>query len=118
MTTTNDAAPHSPLLDAVLNLSRDHREHEKFYATAPRERAVVLQRDERATRQSCATTTRPGPIPRDRPNRNPNLTPWPTRFALGSRLGSGPDFRDDRTAADDAGRVKHRVKRTTTHRPG
>jgi hypothetical protein len=43
MTTIVDNGQHSPLLDAVLNLSRYHREHEKFYASAPRERAVVLQ---------------------------------------------------------------------------
>jgi hypothetical protein len=32
------SAPPQPsrLLDAVLNLSRFHREHEKFYASAPR----------------------------------------------------------------------------------
>ena len=34
----------TPFLEAVLNLSRFHREHEKFYATSPREVAVVLQR--------------------------------------------------------------------------
>jgi hypothetical protein len=37
----------SPLLDAVLNLSRFHREHEKFYASSPRERALTLQRHAR-----------------------------------------------------------------------
>ena len=43
------SAPPQPsrLLDAVLNLSRFHREHEKFYASAPRERAVSLQRHAR-----------------------------------------------------------------------
>ena len=45
MTTT--AAQDSPLLHAVLNLSRYHREHEKFYATSPREVAVTLQRHAR-----------------------------------------------------------------------
>ena len=33
----------SDLLHAILNLSRFHREHEKFYASAPRQQAVVLQ---------------------------------------------------------------------------
>jgi len=47
MTTTDDVPPHPPLLDAALNLSHYHREHEKFYATAPRERAVALQRHAR-----------------------------------------------------------------------
>lgn len=45
--TTTDVAGHSSLLDAVLNLSRFHREHEKFYAALPRERAVALQRHAR-----------------------------------------------------------------------
>lgn len=36
-----------PLLAAVLNLSRFHREHEKFYAEYPREQAVTLQRHAR-----------------------------------------------------------------------
>jgi hypothetical protein len=47
MTTTEGAGPRSTLLEAVLNLSRFHREHEKFYASAPREGAVVLQRHAR-----------------------------------------------------------------------
>jgi len=47
MTTTDRTAQSSQLLDAVLNLSRFHREHEKFYASAPRERAVTLQRHAR-----------------------------------------------------------------------
>jgi hypothetical protein len=41
------SASPSSLLEAALNLSRFHREHEKFYATAPRERAVELQRHAR-----------------------------------------------------------------------
>jgi hypothetical protein len=41
-----DDALHAarPLLEAIVNLSRYHREHEKFYASAPREQAVQLQR--------------------------------------------------------------------------
>jgi hypothetical protein len=50
--TTDRGAPDlqatPSLLDAVLNLSRFHREHEKFYACAPREVAVRLQRHARA----------------------------------------------------------------------
>lgn len=34
----------APLLAAVLNLSKFHRDHEKFYSSAPREQAVALQR--------------------------------------------------------------------------
>ena len=44
---TTPAAEHPPLLDAALNLSRYHREHEKFYASFPRERAITLQRHAR-----------------------------------------------------------------------
>ena len=36
-----------PLLAAVLNLSRYHRDHEKYYAEHPREQAVNLQRHSR-----------------------------------------------------------------------
>jgi citrate lyase beta subunit len=35
-------------LDTIENLSRFHREHEKFYAQRPREQAVALQRHSRA----------------------------------------------------------------------
>ena len=44
-----------PLLQAILNLSKFHREHEKFYASAPRELAVHLQRHAR-TLQALADT--------------------------------------------------------------
>lgn len=37
-----------PFLAAIENLSRFHREHEKFYAQAPREDAVRVQRHSRA----------------------------------------------------------------------
>ena len=52
-----EAAPDAPrgagsgssaFLDAILNLSRFHREHEKFYASAPRQQAVMLQGHGRA----------------------------------------------------------------------
>ena len=36
-----------PFLDAIENLSRFHRDHERFYAQAPREQAVVVQRHAR-----------------------------------------------------------------------
>ena len=35
------------LLDAMLNMTAFHREHEKFYSSSPREQAVVLQRHSR-----------------------------------------------------------------------
>jgi hypothetical protein len=55
--------PADAFLDAVENLSRFHRDHERFYAQAPREQAVVLQRHSRAlsalaTRWSSVTVTR------------------------------------------------------------
>jgi len=39
-----------PMLEAVLNLSRFHREHEKYYAEAPLEDALALQRVARTLR--------------------------------------------------------------------
>ena len=47
MTTKSPATELTPLLTAMLNMTAFHREHEKFYSTAPRERAVVLQRHAR-----------------------------------------------------------------------
>jgi hypothetical protein len=49
------------LLEAMMNLTRFHREHEKFYASSPREYAVTLQRHAR-TLQGLAdqwSTTEP-----------------------------------------------------------
>lgn len=40
-------AQQQELLEAVLNLSAFHRDHEKFYSSAPREAAVTLQRHAR-----------------------------------------------------------------------
>jgi hypothetical protein len=37
-----------PFLAAIENLSRFHRQHEKFYAQSPRAQAVILQRHARA----------------------------------------------------------------------
>jgi hypothetical protein len=55
------------LLRAVLNLSAFHREHEKYYATAPREQAIVLQRHARtlqalADRWSIVEPVAPDPF--------------------------------------------------------
>lgn len=41
------AAEVLPLLDAMLNMTAFHREHEKFYSSSPREQAVALQRHSR-----------------------------------------------------------------------
>jgi hypothetical protein len=44
---TESARENDALFDAILNLSKFHREHEKFYASSPREFAVTLQRHAR-----------------------------------------------------------------------
>ncbi len=42
------AAPAAaPLLEAVLNLSKFHKEHERFYSSSPLETALRLQRHAR-----------------------------------------------------------------------
>jgi hypothetical protein len=43
-TKTATTAAGDPLLESALNLSRFHREHEKYYSAAPLEDAVGLQR--------------------------------------------------------------------------
>jgi len=50
MAAEETAGPTQPdaLLEAALNLSRFHREHERFYASAPLETALRLQRHARA----------------------------------------------------------------------
>lgn len=47
MTENTTTSITDSLLETILNLSRFHREHEKFYASAPRERGVILQRHAR-----------------------------------------------------------------------
>jgi hypothetical protein len=69
MTTERSAMPPEtdPMLLAMVNLSAFHREHEKFYATEPREQAVRLQRHVRtllalADRWSTAEAARVTPF--------------------------------------------------------
>jgi hypothetical protein len=45
--TYRPAPQDKALLQAISNLAEYHREHEKFYSSAPREQAVVLQRHAR-----------------------------------------------------------------------
>jgi hypothetical protein len=63
--TSDGPADAAPLLDAVLNLSHFHREHEKFYASAPRELAVTLQRHARTLHALADrwTVTEPSTLP-------------------------------------------------------
>ncbi len=66
--TATDRHDSSPLLAAIMNLSKYHREHEKYYASAPREQAVALQRHARsllALADRWSTTT---PMPRTASN--------------------------------------------------
>jgi hypothetical protein len=65
-TDTTVARDRASLLRAILNLSQSHREHEKFYASSPRELAVTLQRHARTLQAladrwstSVPSTTRP-----------------------------------------------------------
>jgi hypothetical protein len=46
-TTPRPLSEQLPLLQAMLNLTAFHREHEKFYSASPREQAVTLQRHSR-----------------------------------------------------------------------
>lgn len=46
MTTSTQGT--AALLEAMMNLTKFHREHEKFYASSPREFAVTLQRHARS----------------------------------------------------------------------
>ena len=59
--TQSPATDLTPLLTAMLNMTAFHREHEKFYSTAPREQAVTLQRHSRTlhTLADQWTTTTP-----------------------------------------------------------
>jgi hypothetical protein len=55
------------LLDAIMNLAAFHRDHEKFYSTAPREQAIALQRHARtlqalADRWSTIEPAQPTPF--------------------------------------------------------
>ncbi len=58
-TASTTPVPGDPLIESALNLSRFHREHEKYYSTAPLDDAVALRRTSLALmalaeRWSCA----------------------------------------------------------------
>jgi hypothetical protein len=67
---TTDQAPPSPLLEAILNLSRFHKEHERFYSTSPLETAVRLQRHARTLQALADRWTTADPATR------PALSPY------------------------------------------
>jgi hypothetical protein len=64
-TSKSPASDLTPLLTAMLNMTAFHREHEKFYSTAPREQAVALQRHSRTLHALADqwTTTAPSTTP-------------------------------------------------------
>ena len=62
--------PPPELLETIGNLSKFHREHEKFYASSPREQAVTLQRHARSL-QSLADTWAGAEV-----GRRPVLSPY------------------------------------------
>ena len=110
--TQTDATDTSPLLHAIVNLSTFHREHEKFYASAPREQAVALQRHAR----TLHALAEPGPPPtpstgrRSAPTRAPRTSTADAALQLDGVLfmeGEGRPaeitrlIRDLRTAAQD-----------------
>lgn len=64
---TDRAAP-PPLLEALLNLSRFHSEHERFYSTAPLETAVRLQKHARALQALADRWTVTDPATRSAPS--------------------------------------------------
>jgi hypothetical protein len=57
----SDTARADPLLDSALNLSRFHREHERFYASSPLETALRLQRHARTLQALADRWTTVGP---------------------------------------------------------
>lgn len=74
------AKPDDPLLSIVLNLSRYHREHEKFYAESPLRDAIALQGISRALKALAERWTVAAP----------EEHPMPSPFA------GAPDLNDDR----------------------
>jgi hypothetical protein len=72
------------LLQAALNLSRHHRDHEKYYAAAPRETALQLQRHAR-TLQALADQWSTA-----EPSRRHAVSPYEGADDLNSEVGRTP----------------------------
>jgi hypothetical protein len=64
MQETDTASDSRPLLEAMLNLTESHREHEKYYSVSPREQAVVLQRHSRTLHALADQWSSAAPSPR------------------------------------------------------
>jgi hypothetical protein len=64
-TATNPGDTYAPLLAAMLNLSSFHRDHEKFYGSAPRASAVMLQGHARTLQALADTWSSAEPSKRD-----------------------------------------------------
>jgi hypothetical protein len=79
------ASPNTPLLEAMLNLSRVHREHEKFYSSAPRQQAVILQRHARTLFALADKWTTAHPFPA------PALSPFAGADDLNAKVGTQLD---------------------------
>ncbi|MHC1557776.1 hypothetical protein ACR9E3_02410 [Actinomycetospora sp. C-140] len=61
----------SPLLGAILNLAHFHKEHERFYSSAPLETALRLQRHGRTLQALADRWETAAPAPMSRGGRNP-----------------------------------------------
>ena len=64
---TVDKGTQASFLHAIANLATFHREHEKFYAVAPREQAIVLQRHSRTLQALADQWSRTEPADRPTP---------------------------------------------------
>jgi hypothetical protein len=64
MTDSDAARRAAPLLEAILNQSRVHKEHERFYSSSPVETAVRLQRHARTLQALADRWTTVVPAPR------------------------------------------------------
>jgi hypothetical protein len=64
MTSPDTARRAAPLLEAILNQSRVHKEHERFYSSSPLETALRLQRHARTLQALADRWTTAVPVPR------------------------------------------------------
>ena len=107
MTTNTARAANLPLLHAILNLSKFHRDHEKFYASSLRELAVTMQRHARSLQALADQWAVTGPAARHR------SAPTTVRKTSTARRRGAQDLRltvgDQHVLAED---LRHTPKRT------